>query len=307
MRGLGLGLAWTALAASVVFLLAPLVVTIGVSLSPSPVFQLPQDGISWRWYQRVGQLDGLLESVVLSLQVAAAATAVSLVLGTMAAIAVVRGSFPGREAIATFLVSPLMLPGLVIGIAVLQYLRALGLREPTTALLLAHVVIVLPFVMRTLTAGLSLFDFGLVDAARTLGLSYPAAVLKVMVPVLAPSFITGGLFGFLASLDNYPVSIFLTDVYHRTLPIQLLQYLGESPDPTVAAVSTLIIAMTCLVLLVGDRLVGLNRMAGVYGGARFPRLWRDTAGSALAWRGAGRRLLRGECGGGGGAVGHRRR
>lgn len=262
-RDIGLAVAWLALIGCIVFLLAPLVVTVGVSLSPSPVFQLPQGEISWRWYERLGRLDGLLDSVLLSLQIAAFATAVSLVLGTMAAIAVVRGTFPGRETIATFLVSPLMLPGLVIGIAMLQYFRALGLRDALPSLLIAHVVVVLPFVMRTLTAGLSLFDFSLLDAARTLGLSYPKAVLRVMVPVLAPSFITGGLFGFLASLDNYPISIFLTDVYHRTLPIQLLQYLGESPDPTVAAVSTLIIAMTALLLVVGDRLVGLNRMAGV--------------------------------------------
>lgn len=262
-RSFGLALAWTALAGCLVFLLAPLAVTIGVSLSASPIFQLPQGEISWRWYQRLGQLDGLVDSVVLSVQVAAFATAVSLVLGTMAAIAVVRGTFPGREIIATFLVSPLMLPGLVIGIATLQFFRAVGLREALPSLLIAHVVVVLPFVMRTLTAGLSLFDFSLLDAARTLGLSYPRAVLKVMVPVLAPSFITGGLFGFLASLDNYPISIFLTDVYHRTLPIQLLQYLGESPDPTVAAVSTLIIALTAVLLILGDRMVGLNRMAGV--------------------------------------------
>lgn len=262
-RGIGLAVAWLALIGCIVFLLAPLVVTVGVSFSPSPVFQLPQGEISWRWYERLGRLDGLLDSVLLSLQIAAFATVVSLVLGTMAAIAVVRGTFPGREAIATFLVSPLMLPGLVIGIAMLQYFRALGLRDALPSLLIAHVIVVLPFVMRTLTAGLSLFDFSLLDAARTLGLSYPKAVVRVMVPVLAPSFITGGLFGFLASLDNYPISIFLTDVYHRTLPIQLLQYLGESPDPTVAAVSTLIIAMTALLLIIGDRLVGLNRMAGV--------------------------------------------
>ncbi|GGJ17829.1 ABC transporter permease [Neoroseomonas lacus] len=262
-RGIGLAVAWFALIGCIVFLLAPLVVTVGVSLSPSPVFQLPQGEISWRWYERLGRLDGLLDSVLLSLQIAAFATAVSLVLGTMAAIAVVRGTFPGRETLATFLVSPLMLPGLVIGIAMLQCFRALGLRDALPSLLIAHVIVVLPFVMRTLTAGLSLFDFSLLDAARTLGLSYPKAVIRVMVPVLAPSFITGGLFGFLASLDNYPISIFLTDVYHRTLPIQLLQYLGESPDPTVAAVSTLIIAMTALLLIVGDRLVGLNRMAGV--------------------------------------------
>jgi len=85
----------------------------------------------------------------------------------------------------------------------------------------------------------------------------------VMVPVLAPSFLTGGLFGFLASVDNYPVSIFLTDVYHRTLPIQLLQYIGESPDPSIAAVSTLMIGVTVVVLILGDRLVGLDRIAGV--------------------------------------------
>jgi putative spermidine/putrescine transport system permease protein len=257
------GFAGIMLAASVVFLLAPLVVTILVSLSPSPVFALPHAGLSLTWYRHVRTLDGLTESVVLTLEVAVVATSVSLLIGTLAAIAVVRGRFAGREAVATFLVSPLMLPGLVTGIAMLQYFRSLGLREALSSLLLAHVVVVLPFVMRTLTAGLARFDFALIDAARTLGLSYPRAVVQVMVPVLAPSFITGALFGFLASVDNYPVSIFLTDVYHRTLPIQLLQYLGESPDPTVAAVSALIIGLTALVLIAGDRLVGLNRMAGV--------------------------------------------
>lgn len=262
-RGLAKLLAWAMLLGAVAFLLAPLVVTILVSLSPSPVFELPQGRFSPTWYRHVVDLEGLGGAVLLSLEVAALATAISLALGTLAAIAVVRGRFAGREAIATFLVSPLMLPGLVTGIAMLQYFRALGLRDALPALLLSHVIVVLPFVMRTLTAGLARFDFVLIDAARTLGLSYPRAVLRVMVPVLAPSFITGALFGFLASVDNYPVSIFLTDVYHRTLPIQLLQYLGESPDPTVAAVSAVIIGLTVLVLIAGDRLVGLNRMAGV--------------------------------------------
>ena len=257
------GFAAVVLAACVVFLLAPLVVTVLVSFAPSPVFALPSGQWVLTWYRRIGQLDGLVDAVLLTGEVAIVATAASLLLGTAAAIAVVRGQFPGREVIATFLISPLMLPGLVVGIATLQYFRMLGLREAVPSLLLAHVVIVLPFIVRTLTAGLARFDFALIDAARTLGLSYPRAVLRVMAPVLAPSFVTGGLFGFLASVDNYPVSIFLTDVYHRTLPIQLLQYLGESPDPTVAAISSLIMALTVVVLVVGDRLVGLGRMAGV--------------------------------------------
>ena len=263
MKRAGLALSWLMLAASVTFLLAPLAVTVAVSLSPSPVFELPHDTLSLTWYRQIAQLDGLVPSVLLSLEVAAIATVVSLVLGTLAAIAVVRGRFPGREAIATFLVSPLMLPGLVLGIALLQYFRSLGLHAALPTLLLAHVLVVLPYVMRTLMGGLSLFDFTLLDAARTLGLSWPRAVLQVMVPVLAPSFLTGGLFGFISSVDNYPVSIFLIDVYHKTLPIQLLQYIGESPDPTIAAVSTLMIGLTVLVLVLGERLVGLDRMAGV--------------------------------------------
>ncbi|MBN8900630.1 MAG: ABC transporter permease, partial [Rhodospirillales bacterium] len=297
MRRIGLALAWTMLTLSVVFLLAPLAVTIAVSLSPSPVFELPRDELSLIWYRQIGALDGLLPSVLLSLEVAAIATAVSLVLGTLAAIAVVRGRFPGREAITTFLVSPLMLPGLVLGIALLQYFRSLGLREALPTLLLAHVLVVLPYVMRTLTGGLSLFDFTLLDAARTLGLSWPRAVLQVMVPVLAPSFLTGGLFGFLSSVDNYPVSIFLTDVYHKTLPIQLLQYIGESPDPTIAAVSTLMIGLTVLVLILGERLVGLDRMAGDFMSARQgilrePRRPRDRAPAGIERGGRAGRIER---------------
>jgi putative spermidine/putrescine transport system permease protein len=260
---LGMILAWTMMILSALFLLAPLAVTMLVSLSRSPVFDLPQGELSWTWYRAIGRLDGFWSAVLLSVEVAAVATAVSLVLGTLAAIAVVRGRFPGREALATFIVSPLMLPGLVIGIALLQFFRDMGLRDAVPALLIAHVLIAMPYVMRTVTAGLSLFDFALIDAARTLGCSYPRAILTVMVPVLGPAFLTGGLFGFLGSIDNYPISIFLTDVRTKTLPIQMLQYLGESPDPTIAAISTVIIGLTILILVLGDRLVGLGRLSGV--------------------------------------------
>jgi putative spermidine/putrescine transport system permease protein len=156
-----------------------------------------------------------------------------------------------------------MLPGLVLGIAMLQWFRLLGLRDATLSLLIAHVVITMPYVMRTVLASLSLFDFTLIDAARTLGFSYPNALLRVMVPVLSPAFLTGGLFAFLASFDNYPVSIFLTDVRSKTLPIQMLQYIEEAPNPTVAAISAILVALTVVVLIIGDRLVGLRRMAAL--------------------------------------------
>ena len=161
------------------------------------------------------------------------------------------------------MVSPLMLPGLVLGIAMLQAMRELGLRDAWFSLLIAHVVITMPFIMRTVLASLSLFDFAMVDAARTLGCSYPLAIWRVLVPNILPGFVSGALFAFIASFDNYPVSMFLVDVRTKTLPIQLLNYLEISPDPTLAAVSTLLILLTIFVLFLCDRMVGLRRMSSI--------------------------------------------
>lgn len=153
-----------------------------------------------------------------------------------------------------------MLPGLVLGIALLQTLRDIGIRDALISLMIAHVVITLPFIMRSVSASLALFDFSLIDAARTLGCSYAQAIRQVLLPNVAPGVLTGGLFAFIASFDNYSVSLFLTDVRTKTLPIQVLTYLEQSPDPSVAAVSTVMIFMTIAVLIGGQRLVGLDRL-----------------------------------------------
>ena len=252
---------WIAALFTVVFLMTPLVVTVAVSFGSSSIFTLPPPDWSTRWYERLANTRGLWPSLLTSLQVAAFSTAVALVLGTLCAIALVRGRFPGREAIATFLISPLMLPGLVVGIAMLQGFKALGLREAYSSLLTAHVVITLPYVVRTVLAALSLFDFSLIDAARTLGCSYPTAITRVLVPALGPAFLTSGMFAFLASMDNYPISIFFTDAWTKTLPIQMLQYVEERPDPTIAAISAGLILLAVIALVISDRLVGLRRLA----------------------------------------------
>ena len=170
------------------------------------------------------------------------------------------GQFPGREAIATFSVSPLMMPGLVVGVALLQFFREFGIRDAYLTLTLAHVVVTLPYVMRTLLAAFVSFDYTLIDAARTLGMPYAQAVIRVMIPALSPAFLTAGLFAFLASMDNYPISIFLTDARNKTLPVKMLQYMEESPDPSIAAISSGLILLALVALMFGSRTVGLNRM-----------------------------------------------
>lgn len=259
---IAIAFAWVMAIGVAFFLLAPLLVIVAASFSPTPVFDLPIDGASLRWYGRIGRLDGFWPSLWLSLQIALLSTALSLVCGTLAAIAIARDKLPGAQVFATALVSPLMMPGLVLGIALLQYFRAIGFTATWSALLVAHLVVTLPYVARTMISGLARFDFTLVEAARTLGCTYPGGIIRVMVPALAPSFLIAGLFSFLASFDNYPVSIFLADVRTKTLPIRMLQYIEEAPDPTLAALSTLILAGTVVLLFLSDRLVGLHRMAG---------------------------------------------
>lgn len=252
---------WIAALFTVIFLMTPLVVTVAVSFGSSSVFSLPPPDWSMRWYDSLAGTRGLWPALFTSIEVAAFSTVAALALGTLCAIALVRGHFPGRDAIATFLVSPLMLPGLVVGIAMLQGFKAAGLREAYSSLLIAHVIITLPYVVRTVLGALSLFDFSLIDAARTLGCSYPRAIMRVLVPGLGPAFLTSGMFAFLASMDNYPISIFFTDAWTKTLPIQMLQYVEENPDPTIAAISSGLVLLVVLTLLVGGRLVGLRKLA----------------------------------------------
>ena len=252
------------LAVVALFMLAPLLVVVLVSFSNSSVFNLPTGDLSqWslRWYTAMLDKEGLGATLTLSVGVALGSTAVALVLGTLCAIAIEQGRFKGRDALLAFLVSPLLMPGLVIGVALLQALRAIGLRDVFSALLIGHIVITLPYVTRTVHASLALFDMRLIEAAQTLGLSRRRALLQVMVPALAPAFLTSSLFAFLASMDNYPISIFLTDARNKTLPIEVLRYLEESPDPTIAAISSCLILLAVVVLFIAERMVGMRRLA----------------------------------------------
>lgn len=239
--------------------IAPLVVVVIVSFSNSPVFETTLGDWSLRWWERMARAQGFWSAMEVSARLAALSTAIALVLGTGAALAIDRARFPGASLLGAVLLSPLMLPGIVLGIAVLQGYRAYGMSDAFTALLVSHVIVVMPFVVRIMLSSLALFDSTLVDVARTLGCSYPAAIWRVAVPNLVPGLVTSGVFGFLASFDNYPISIFLVNARTKTLPVQMLEFLEESPNPTIAAVSALLLAMTAILLLVIHRASGLQR------------------------------------------------
>jgi putative spermidine/putrescine transport system permease protein len=244
------------------FMLWPVAIVMLVSFSPTPVFDLPTQGISLQWYRKLLELEELWPAVLLSVELGAIASLGALVLGALCALGLRRGHLLCPDCILAFLMSPLMLPGIVLGVAILITFRATGLLDAYASLVLAHIVITLPYVVRVLYAALGLFDFTMIDAARTLGCSHPAALWKVLVPNLLPSFVTAAMFAFLMSVDNYALALFLGDVRTVTLPIEILKLLDRAADPSVAAIASLMVALTCVVLIAGERLIGVARLVG---------------------------------------------
>jgi putative spermidine/putrescine transport system permease protein len=248
--------------AALVFVNAPIIIVILVSFSSSSVFDLPVNGLSLRWYAKLANSESFTGPLVTSLKVAFVATLLSVLLGGLCALGLWRSKFRGRELLIGFALSPMMLPGVVIGISLLFYLRSLGITNSFVSLCIAHTVITIPYAIRISLSGLSLFDAGLIDAARTLGCSPRAAVLRVLVPNIAPSLASAAVFSFLASLDNYSIALFLGDVYTVTLPIQIINALSVGADPMLAAVSTILLLSTLASFMLTERLIGLQRIAG---------------------------------------------
>jgi len=250
-------------AAVAVFILAPIVVVIGTSFSASPIYEFPPEKLSLRWYDNLKEVPGLWSAFVLSVEVAVLSTIAAVVLGTTAAFALVRGNVPLREPLTLFLISPLMLPGIIIGIALLMAYRSIGFDSAFWGLVCGHIVITTPYAVRTVLASLQLFQFSQLEAAATLGARPGVAFMKVLVPQIMPGIVAGALFAFVTSFDNYAVTMFLVDARSLTLPIRIINYTETSPDPTVSAIATLLFLISVAALYVGDRMVGLKKLSGV--------------------------------------------
>jgi putative spermidine/putrescine transport system permease protein len=249
--------------AVMVFLIGPLVIVAGLSLNNANIIQFPPRQLSLHWYNDVWYLDGFVASVVLSLKLAALTTIGTAILGTMSAIALVRYRFPGRQILIGVFLSPLVLPAIVIGIALLQYFRAIDLISTFSTLLIAHIAVTMPFMIRTMSASLEVMDESLLEAAKMMGADALQTFVHITMPSVRSGFIAGILFTFILSFDNYTVSLFLTDPQTETLPIRLLKFTQVRIDPTVAAAATALIILSMMILILATHLIGLRRLGGL--------------------------------------------
>lgn len=241
------------------YILAPVLIVLAIAFSGTESVAFPPRTYSLRWFGKFFGERELMTSLGLSALLAVVSSVASLLLGGLAAFGLVRGEVPGRTAIINTLMSPLMVPALVIGIAFLQFFALL--RVPSLpALLVGHTVITLPYVVRTMTASLQSFDLQLEHAAVSLGASRLAAIRKVTLPMLAPSVIAAVLFSFIISFENLPVALFLSDPFTVTLPMRIYTYIEWVFDPTVAAASAIQVVVVIVLVLLVERIVGLSRL-----------------------------------------------
>jgi putative spermidine/putrescine transport system permease protein len=243
-----------------VFLLAPIVIVVIASLNAGRFLVFPPEGLSLQWYVKLLDSGPFVRSFFFSLRLAAVVTLITTLIGTAAALFAVRYA---REssALRMLLVAPLQLPGIMTALALLIFYYGVGLGGTSYfGLLMGHVVVCTPYVFLTVSAVLYNFDRSLEEAARSLGAGRLTTFRRITLPIIKGGVISGAVFAFITSFDQFPISLLLSGVGTTTLPIQVFDYLRFSFDPTAAAVGTVNILITLGVVVLTERLGGLESL-----------------------------------------------
>ena len=238
------------------FLIAPLVAVAGGSLTRTAYVAFPPQGVTLRWYSQVLQRADVLESLAVSVGLAGLCTICAAALGVAAAVGLHRhADHRLAPVLGTALLSPLVLPTVVTGVALLQFYAMVDLDAPLAGLLAGHVVITVPYVLRTTSAALQRLDPALEEAAASLGAPAGRALVRVTLPAAAPGILSGMVFVFVTSFDQATLSMFLSGPGVTPLPVQLLNMIEFAVDPSIAAASTLLILASFVLVFLLQRVL----------------------------------------------------
>ncbi len=259
MRISALG-AWTALVYA--FILSPIVVVLISSLTAADYTSFPPEGWSLRWYAEIPRHPEFLEALWVSLAVAALSAGLATGLGTLAALALVRYRFRGRAVLNALFLSPLMLPTVILGVALLQFYTRAGITRTPASLVCGHLIITVPYVVRLVAACLAGLDRSLELAAMSLGATPWKTFRAVTLPLTAPGIVAGAAFAAIVSFDDVNIALFLASPRAPTLPVRIFTYIEQTFDPLVTAVCSVLILLTLAGIVVIERSIGLGRLFG---------------------------------------------
>jgi putative spermidine/putrescine transport system permease protein len=247
-------------AAAIVLLTAPTIVVLITSFTNGFSLKFPPPGYSLRWYEALfTQSPEIWRAAKLSVQVALLATGLSTLLAVAAALALARQPSAWARLADSVFMSPLMLPTLALGLALLMTFNVLGVGLSFWTLVIGHVAITTPYILRTTIASLLQLDPVLLQSARSLGASASFTFRTVTLPLVLPGVAAGAFIAFMASFDNVAISLFLSDARSEMLPIRLWHNIESNLDVRTAAVSGVLIAITIVAIVLMERLVGISR------------------------------------------------
>lgn len=243
-----------------VFMLTPILIVTMASFSDTNFVTFPIKGFTLRWFQRVWDYEPFRNSFILSIEVALASAVVAIVLGVPAALYLVRSRNRSAQWLMGFLLSPLSMPAIVIGFSLLFFLSAIGLPMSFASLLIAHSVVSIPYIVRTVGGIYRGTSTSYEEAATILGAGRWQTFRFVTLPMIRPAIFAGCLFSILISIDNLPISFFFSSTDTNLLPVVILSYTEYQFDPSVAAACTVQLVFAIILMFIVDRLYGLRRM-----------------------------------------------
>lgn len=245
--------------AALAILVAPTLIVLIVSFTSGFSLRFPPEGYSLRWYESLANSWQLQFAARNSIVVAIWSTALSVVLGVAAALAIARSKLLMARILDSLFMSPLILPVLAFGLASLIFFSSIGMQISTLTLVLGHTVVCVPFVVRTTVAALAQLDPVFMECSASLGASRLYTFRRITLPLIRPGILAGGFIAFMSSFDNVTVSLFLRDAAMDMLPIRMWQDLETRLDVTIAAMSSVLILFTIVALVLMERLTGLSR------------------------------------------------
>lgn len=242
-----------------IFLIGPFLLIFIASFGNEPIMTFPPKGFSLRWFAKVFTIRMFLDAFLASFWVGMGSTLTALILGVPVAYAMVRFAFPGKSMLEILFASPAVIPGLVVGFSLLRFFVLLGNFPILLGLYLGHTVILLPYAVRVVSATLRNLDPSIEEAAVSLGASPLRSFFLVILPNVRAGVLAAFILAFITSFNNVPLSLFLTGPGIATLPIQMLIYMEYYFDPTIAALSSVLIVITVLIVQAAERTLGLSQ------------------------------------------------
>jgi putative spermidine/putrescine transport system permease protein len=239
------------------YLCIPLLIVVGISFSPTYQMTFPPSGLSLRWFKYILDQKEFAQSFYVSLVVAFFSSLVALVMGILASLAIVRYSFRGKTTVENLFMMPIILPTVVTGVAMLQFFSIIGYQDFWMRLILGHIVITIPYTIRSISASLYGFNRRLEEASLIMGANRLQTFKNILLPMIKPGVIAGALLAFIISFDNVTVSLFLLGAKTVTLPVRIMLYLDWQFNPSVASISTVLIVLTVITMMIAEKIVGL--------------------------------------------------